>query len=116
MAAILTNLLHQSEDDRAKAWKEFFLNVEAVREVSGSVNNELAVQILQCGLAWGGAGWTTALAARRVYELTGTPFLSHVFSDYHHAWLCALALVGAADVPDDSYQRRQQSWPLKWLW
>ena len=68
---LLHKLKQASDGEKSATWKEFFFNCSQVKMLDAVVNPETSAQILRAGMAYGGAGWTTAKAAHTVFTLSG---------------------------------------------
>ena len=88
--AILRSLIEGSEEDKCKAWSDFFLNVEMVRYINSAVDKETAKALIVAGLAWGGAGWSNTKAFKDVYDVSGVPIVTKDFQEYKGLWILQL--------------------------
>ena len=80
------------------SWKEFFYDPAKVCRVKAVIDPQAAAEVLKAGLDWDGEGWNTALASRRLFELTRVPLVSADFSQYRNSFLFALSLYWEVDV------------------
>ena len=70
MAFDPVRLVSTSDPNFSQSWAAFFFNVEQVRLLVTESDPSLVTEILTCGLSWDGAGWNTAKATAKLYELT----------------------------------------------
>ena len=84
------------ENERNKAWLEFFYNEDAVMKV---LAEDRIQDILTAGHAWNGHGWTTTRAAVSLRALTNVAMVSNEVNDYRDSFLYSLALAAGVEIP-----------------
>ena len=54
--------------------------------------------MLGAGSRWDGTGWSSASAAKRLYDLLGIPLVRATFETYKDAWLMCAALIWKVEI------------------
>ena len=96
MATWCEKLLCDDENERNKAWLEFFYNEDAVMKV---LAEDRIQDILTAGHAWNGHGWTTTRAAVSLRALNNVAMVSNEVNDYRDSFLYSLALAAGVEIP-----------------
>ena len=82
------------------AWQEFFYAPVKVRSLKQVATPEMAVEVLKVGVEWNGAGWNTAKASKRLFELTGVPLVTSDFNQYKNRTPRNMGDLGGRDQED----------------
>ena len=101
-----------------QAWGAFLFNQSAAVQVLKTTPPEQLQQVLVAGGNWGGAGWNTTKAAKKVKELTGVAMVTTNFKEYLHSFLYSLALAAGVEVEalDLTEKSAEVAFSLSELW
>ena len=80
------------------SWRDFLFNVEAVQELTSTIDAATAHELISKEVRWNGQGWTTSRCSRVLWELTNVALVSFDFNKYKMAFLYSLALLWDIDV------------------
>ena len=83
--------MSDDENEKNKAWFEFFYNEDAVLKV---LAEDRVQDVLRAGHAWNGSGWTTTRAAVSLRALTNVAMVSTEVDDYRDSFLPVLFGLG----------------------
>jgi hypothetical protein len=95
----LSTLTQEDHLEHTKSWEDFMFNLDVLALLGQNVDKMMSQAILAAGLKYGGAGWTSGRASRRLYELSQVALVSASWTDYLNCWLFALSLYWDLDLP-----------------